>query len=58
VRLNVVSLATPPLQELYNCLEVEFSPLTLCRSVQRVCDGLVGEESRQYIPPLQEVTDL
>uniref|UniRef100_A0A1B6EIE9 Eukaryotic translation initiation factor 3 subunit A n=1 Tax=Cuerna arida TaxID=1464854 RepID=A0A1B6EIE9_9HEMI len=56
VRLNVVSLASPPLQELYNCLEVEFSPLTLCRQVTAVCDGLVGEDNRQYVGPLQDVT--
>uniref|UniRef100_A0A1B6CP13 Eukaryotic translation initiation factor 3 subunit A n=1 Tax=Clastoptera arizonana TaxID=38151 RepID=A0A1B6CP13_9HEMI len=56
VRLNVVGLASPQLQELYNCLEVEFSPLTLCNRVQAVTDTLQGEDNLQYIRPLQDVT--
>lgn len=56
VRMNVVGLASPPLQELYNCLEVDFSPLTLCHQVSAICNNLAGEELRQYITPLQDVT--
>ncbi|KAK9496574.1 hypothetical protein O3M35_013160 [Rhynocoris fuscipes] len=54
VRMNVVQLASPQLQELYQCLEVEFNPLTLCKRVQDVTSQLQGDE--QYIPPLQDVT--
>lgn len=56
VRLNVVNLATAQLQELYNCLEVDFNPLTLCKRVQAVTDSLQGHGDEQYIPPLQDVT--
>ncbi|XP_073969168.1 eukaryotic translation initiation factor 3 subunit a isoform X2 [Rhodnius prolixus] len=54
VRMNVVQLASPQLQELYQCLEVDFNPLTLCKRVQDVTSQLQGDE--QYIPPLQDVT--
>lgn len=54
VRMNVVQLASPQLQELYQCLEVDFNPLTLCKRVQAVTSQLQGDE--QYIPPLQDVT--
>ncbi|XP_075226906.1 eukaryotic translation initiation factor 3 subunit a [Lycorma delicatula] len=54
VRLNVVGLASSPLQELYHCLEVDFSPLTLCKRVHAVTESLQGDD--QYIPPLQDVT--
>lgn len=52
--MNVVQLASPQLQELYQCLEVDFNPLTLCKRVQDVTSQLQGDE--QYIPPLQDVT--
>ncbi|XP_014252767.1 eukaryotic translation initiation factor 3 subunit A [Cimex lectularius] len=54
VRMNVVQLASPQLQELYQCLEVEFNPLTLCKRVKAVTMELTQDE--QYIAPLQDVT--
>ncbi|CAH1404282.1 unnamed protein product [Nezara viridula] len=54
VRMNVVQLASPQLQELYQCLEIDFNPLTLCLRVSAVTSQLQGDE--QYIPPLQDVT--
>ncbi|BES96804.1 Eukaryotic translation initiation factor 3 subunit F-1 [Nesidiocoris tenuis] len=54
VRMNVVQRASPELQELYQALEVDFNPLTLCKRVYAVTSQLQGDE--QYIPPLQDVT--
>ncbi|KAL1137706.1 hypothetical protein AAG570_009402 [Ranatra chinensis] len=54
VRMNVVQLSSPKLQDLYSCMEVEFNPLTLCKRVQNITSGLQGDE--QYVPPLQDVT--
>lgn len=47
-------MASPVLHELYNWLEVTFSPLQLCSKV----DGLIKslQDSDQYIPPLRDVT--
>lgn len=59
VRVNVVNLATPQLQDLYNWLEVDFHPLLLCTRVQTVITSLKAEENvtlQQYIPALQDVT--
>lgn len=49
--MNVVQRASPELQELYQALEVEFNPLTLCKRVHTITSQLQGDE--QYIPPLQ-----
>ena len=46
VRLNVVALATPQLQQLYSWLEVEFDPLTLCNNVKTVVKSLEEEPSK------------
>ncbi|KAG5319713.1 EIF3A factor, partial [Pseudoatta argentina] len=59
VRLNVVVLASPQLQELYSWLEVEFHPLELCSRVDSVIQTLQADENSpliQYIPALQDVT--
>lgn len=59
VRLNIVNLASPQLQELYSWLEVEFHPLELCSRVDSVIQTLQADESSpliQYIPALQDVT--
>ncbi|XP_018346365.1 PREDICTED: eukaryotic translation initiation factor 3 subunit A isoform X3 [Trachymyrmex septentrionalis] len=59
VRLNVVILASPQLQELYSWLEVEFHPLELCSRVDSVIQTLQADENSpliQYIPALQDVT--
>jgi hypothetical protein len=57
--VNVVSLASPPLQELYTWLEVEFHPLQLCSRVHTVVEELLADETsplQQYVPALQDVT--
>ncbi|XP_050310382.1 eukaryotic translation initiation factor 3 subunit A [Anthonomus grandis grandis] len=60
VRVNVVNLATPQLQDLYRCLEVEFDPLNLCPRVNQVIEQIKSDEGgaalQQYIPALQDVT--
>jgi translation initiation factor 3 subunit A len=59
VRVNVVSLASPHLQELYTWLEVEFHPLQLCSRVHSAIEELRADESsplQQYVPALQDVT--
>lgn len=59
VRLNVVNLASPQLQELYSWLEVDFHPLELCERVQSVIQTLQADETSplaQYVPTLQDVT--
>ncbi|CAH0713548.1 unnamed protein product, partial [Brenthis ino] len=48
VRLNVVALASPQLQQLYSWLEVEFDPLSICQNVQSVIKSL-QEESNSYL---------
>ncbi|KAL7287480.1 hypothetical protein TKK_0018580 [Trichogramma kaykai] len=58
-RLNVLSLASRPIQDLYNWLEVEFQPLELCSNVESVVSQLRQDESSpllQYIPALQDLT--
>jgi translation initiation factor 3 subunit A len=59
VRVNVVSLASPRLQELYAWLEVDFHPLQLCSRVHTVVEELRADEGsplQQYVPALQDVT--
>lgn len=59
VRLGVVSLAAPPLQDLYSWLEVEYHPLELCEKVNTVIQNLQQEEFgplSQYVPALQDLT--
>ena len=60
VRMNVVALATPQLQELHLWLEEEFNPLQLCIKVNSIVENIKIEESStglvQYIPALQDVT--
>ncbi|XP_060527772.1 eukaryotic translation initiation factor 3 subunit A [Cylas formicarius] len=60
VRVNVVNLATPQLQDLYRWLEVEFDPLNLSSRVHSVIEQIQADENssalQQYIPALQDVT--
>jgi translation initiation factor 3 subunit A len=59
VRVNVVSLASPRLQDLYGWLEVDFHPLQLCTRVHTVVEELCADEGsplQQYVPALQDVT--
>ncbi|CAB3382914.1 Hypothetical predicted protein [Cloeon dipterum] len=62
LRMNVVSLATPQLQELHQWLEEEFNPLQLCSKVHSIIDRIRADESAtglvQYIPALQDVTHI
>jgi translation initiation factor 3 subunit A len=52
VHLNVIEIASPDLQNLYNWLEVEFGPLTLCNKAKIVIDSLEEDESNVYRMPL------
>lgn len=59
VRLNVVNLASPQLQDLYSWLEVDFHPLELCSRVNSVIQTLQVDETStlaQYVQALQNVT--
>ncbi|KAF7994771.1 hypothetical protein HCN44_004243 [Aphidius gifuensis] len=59
VRLNVVNLASPQLQDLYSWLEVDFHPLELCSRVHSVIQTLQVDETSplaQYVNALQDVT--
>ncbi|CAG9760936.1 unnamed protein product [Ceutorhynchus assimilis] len=60
IRVNVINLATTQLQDLYNCLEVDFDPLNLCPRVNTVIDYIQTDENgtalQQYIVALQDVT--
>ena len=59
VRMNVVSLASPRLQELYAWLEVDFHPLQLCSRVHIIVEELLADEGsplQQYVPALKDVT--
>ncbi|XP_039284036.1 eukaryotic translation initiation factor 3 subunit A [Nilaparvata lugens] len=59
LRVNVVGLASPALQELYHCLEVELNPLTLCKRVHAVTTQLQQQPNstdHQYVQPLHDVT--
>lgn len=57
--MNVVSLASPRLQELYAWLEVDFHPLQLCSRVHVIVEELLADDGsplQQYVPALQDVT--
>lgn len=57
--MNVVNLAAPQFQSLYKWLEVDFSPLKLCKNVQSVIDFINQDPNNpliQYIEALQDVT--
>jgi len=59
VRMNVVNLAAPHLQDLYNWLEIDFDPLNLCSRVQSVIDIINNDEHsqlQQYVAALKDVT--
>ncbi|XP_028173592.1 eukaryotic translation initiation factor 3 subunit A-like isoform X4 [Ostrinia furnacalis] len=58
VRLNVVALASPQLQQLYSWLEVEFDPLAICHNVKGVIKSLQEEPNSplaQYTSALNDV---
>ncbi|KAF7274038.1 hypothetical protein GWI33_013274, partial [Rhynchophorus ferrugineus] len=60
IRVNVVNLATPQIQDLYKWLEIDFDPLNLCSRVNGVISFIQTDETsislQQYIPALQDVT--
>lgn len=60
VRLGVVGLAPPQLQELYRWLEVDFQPLKLCGRVMQCFDFINKweecSELRKYVSALQDIT--
>ncbi|XP_049879069.1 eukaryotic translation initiation factor 3 subunit A [Pectinophora gossypiella] len=56
VRLNVVGLASPQLQQLYAWMEVEFDPLSICHNVKNVVTQLQEEPNLgQYCSALTDV---
>ncbi|CAH0758473.1 unnamed protein product [Diatraea saccharalis] len=58
VRLNVVGLASPQLQQLYAWLEVEFDPHSICHNVKGVIKSLQEEPNSplaQYTHALNDV---
>ncbi|RZF44083.1 hypothetical protein LSTR_LSTR013138 [Laodelphax striatellus] len=55
LRVNVVGLASPQLQELYHCLEVELNPLTLCRRVHAVTQALQSPADQQLVRQVSQV---
>ncbi|CAK1541796.1 unnamed protein product [Leptosia nina] len=58
VRLNVVALASPQLQQLYAWLEVEFNPLTICHNVQGVVKALQEDPNSSLAQYTVAVTDV
>lgn len=61
VRLNIPQLVSEEFRNLYNWLEVDFSPLNLCKRVQTVIDAIdtIPEENNllsQYTRFLKDVT--
>lgn len=58
-RLNVVKMAGEQFQNLYNWMEVEFNPLSLCNRVKSVTDVITADEAnilRQYVQSIHDVT--
>ena len=58
VRSNIISLTVTELQNLYEWLEVDFDPLSLCERITTVIEYLKLDENsslQQYIPALQDV---
>ena len=53
----MLQLLSPELQQLYQCLEVDFDPLHLCSHVMPILEG-VGQQEHlsQYVPLLKEIT--
>ncbi|XP_046963681.1 eukaryotic translation initiation factor 3 subunit A [Vanessa cardui] len=58
VRLNVVALASPQLQQLYNWLEVEFDPLTICHNVHTVIKSLQEDPNSSLAQYTTALTDV
>ena len=57
VRLGVLQYAPNELRQLYQLLELEFDPLSLCSHVTPILDTLEKNELlKQYMGPLKEVT--
>merc|ERR1740128_1380448 len=60
VRFAVVVAASPELQDLYNALEVDFNPLTLCKNIDAKLKGFEEKSDFSslvmYIPPLRDMT--
>ncbi|XP_050667768.1 eukaryotic translation initiation factor 3 subunit A-like isoform X2 [Leptidea sinapis] len=58
IRLNVVALASPQLQQLYSWLEVQFDPLNICHNVRSVVKALEDDPNSplsQYSTALNDV---
>jgi translation initiation factor 3 subunit A len=57
VGLGITTCVSPELMQLYDCLQTEFNPLTLCKKVQPLIESLSSNASLSiYIEPLKEIT--
>lgn len=46
----------PEIRELYNILEVDFHPLSICKKISPILSAIgADEEMKQYVQPLQQV---
>jgi hypothetical protein len=54
---DVLQLVSPELHQLYQCLEVDFDPLSLCSKVMPILEGLESQDAlKQYMEPLKDIT--
>uniref|UniRef100_A0A182J826 Eukaryotic translation initiation factor 3 subunit A n=1 Tax=Anopheles atroparvus TaxID=41427 RepID=A0A182J826_ANOAO len=58
MRLNVFQLALPQFRNLYQLLEVEFDPLNLCNSVQKIIDEIELDANSPYVQYVQALKDV
>ncbi|XP_058129450.1 eukaryotic translation initiation factor 3 subunit A [Anopheles ziemanni] len=58
LRLNVFQLALPQFRNLYQLLEVEFDPLNLCNSVQKIIDEIEADPNSPYVQYVQALKDV
>ncbi|KAF2673698.1 putative eukaryotic translation initiation factor 3 subunit EifCa [Microthyrium microscopicum] len=56
VKKDLIKSCRPEIRELYNILEVEFHPLSICKRISPILSKIgTDEEMAQYIHPLQQV---
>jgi len=53
---NLLKLARPEIRQLYNILEVDFHPLSICQKISPILTQIGDDKDMaKYIPPLQQV---
>ena len=53
---GLLKRARPEIRELYNILEVDFHPLSICRKISPILSKIgADEEMKKYVGPLQQV---